>query len=1027
MRTVSAGILCSICLTLSWFIPPCQAQPVEEAGEFEDQVLILETVSNVTDDAGEELYRYYRGDVLYYDRKEKDRYHTTDPVGWIPTDEVIELDNALSILAARSRRRRNDPAILADRVLVQMALGEFDEAEKAADQVLDRQPNQLKMLVTRGLLHLEMLQTEEALGDLQRAYELDPENIQTVLLLIRCYEDESEFEQIIEILQDVPMDVEDDADLLIERAYAQWMTGEDEAAIKSSNRAIELGTKRYAPWHYRGNAYMSLRDFKAAIESYDEAIERDPESLNSYYFRAECYAELGQLDQAISDYSTVIEADANDFDALKARGRLYRSQAEYQKAFEDFDSIVENADADSTIALALFLRGLVNEDLGKNEQALSDMDRSIELDQSTSGPFRERARMNYGKKGAKAAETDLLKAVEVDPTDSLSWRFLADLYRLENVPQDALECYTKVVEINPSDSVAWNNRGLIQETLGRRDLALADYEKAAELRPGDPTYHTNAALMHRANGDYKKADQHLLTAIERYNLQDQAQLAELHYQRGEVFRFATELDQAVEQYEMAIKLHPEHANAFNSRGICFENQSKFDEALDSYSRAIELNPESPIILTNRGDTYRKTGQNEAAFEDYSKAISMNDQLALPYNQRGLLYNNVGDYKAAISDFQEALKRDPNYGSAQGNLADALRFNHQYEEAVNAYSRALITAPLNLGLLYGRAECYRNLGRRAEAEAGYQTVLAQDKSHDLSWVGLGELYEQVDQFERAVAQFTKAIEITPDYEFALYRRGFCLSMLRKDRECIADFDQVLKLSPNHVNARLFRANSYRDLGEFDKALSDYERTLEVDPEYEYVFLGRGRCYEIMEQFGNAVKDFGRAIEIDGNMASALNDRARILAGVTAPEVFDPQTAVNDARQACKLTENSNVGYLETLAMALAAAEDFEEAVKTQQQAIELAESQGGYSKEFLQTAQDRLKQFENEEPIVIATTTKDAKTNKPGSSSMARPGGGLSGGAGKLLGKPRPAEEKPSPKRGQKRQQPPSEIPAPPSI
>ncbi|HCS55664.1 MAG TPA: hypothetical protein DIW81_29435, partial [Planctomycetaceae bacterium] len=104
MRTVSAGILCSICLTLFWFIPPCQAQPVEEAGEFEDQVLILETVSNVTDDAGEELYRYYRGDVLYYDRKEKDRYHTTDPVGWIPADEVIELDNALSILAARSRR-----------------------------------------------------------------------------------------------------------------------------------------------------------------------------------------------------------------------------------------------------------------------------------------------------------------------------------------------------------------------------------------------------------------------------------------------------------------------------------------------------------------------------------------------------------------------------------------------------------------------------------------------------------------------------------------------------------------------------------------------------------------------------------------------------------------------------------------------------------------------------------------------------------------------------------------------------------
>ncbi len=1025
MRTVNAGILCSICFTLSWLVQPCQAQPAIEAGELEDQVLILETISNVTDDNGTVLYRSYRGDVLSYDRKEKNRYHTTDPVGWIPADEVIDLDNALSILASRSRRRRNDPDILADRALVQMAQGEYEEAEKTADQILDRQPNQLKMLVTRGLLYIETQQFKEALSDLQRAYDLDSKNVQTILLMIRCYENDNEYENVLKLLKDVPLDVENDADLLIDRSYAQWMVGENAEAIKSADRAIELGTKRHTPWYHRGNAYMSLREFETAIASYDEAIDRDPDALICYYFRADCYSELGQLDKAIADYTVVIEGNAEDFDALKARGRLYRSQANYPKAFEDFDYIVENAEADSMIALALFLRGLVNEDLGENEQALNDLDRSIELDQSTSGPLRERARMNYGKKGAKAAETDLLKAVEVDPNDSLSWRFLADLYRLERVPQDALECYTKVVEIDPSDSVAWNNRGLIQETLGRRDLAINDYEQAATLRPGDPTYHTNAALMHRANGDYEKADQHLLSAIEKYRSQDQTRLAELHYERGEVFRYATKFDQAFEQYEKAIELHPNHANAYNSRGICYENQGKFDKALESYNRAIELNPESPIIMTNRGDTYRKTGQNEAAFEDYSKAISMNDQLALPYNQRGLLYNNVGDYQAAISDFQEALKRDPNYGSAQGNLADALRFANQFEEAVNAYSRALISAPLSLGLLYGRAECYRQLGRQAEAEAGYQTVLSQDKSHDLSWVGLGEIYVQAGQFERAEKQFTKAIEITPDYEHALYRRGFCYGIMRKDRECIADFDKVLELSPKHVNARLFRANSYRDVGEFDNALSDYKRTLDVDPNYEYVFLGRGRCYEIMEQYGNAVIDYGRAIEIDENMTSAWNDRARILAGVTAPGVHDPEAAVKDARQACKLSENSNVNYLETLAMALAATDEFDEAVKTQQQAIELAESQGGFSKEFLQSAQDRLKQLENEEPIVIASTTKDSKSNKPTKTSNTRSGGGLSGGAGKLLGKP--SDEKPSPKQGKKRQPPASDIPAPPSI
>jgi len=113
------------------------------------------------------------------------------------------------------------------------------------------------------------------------------------------------------------------------------------------------------------------------------------------------------------------------------------------------------------------------------------------------------------------------------------------------------------------------------------------------------------------------------------------------------------------------------------------------------------------------------------------------------------------------------------------------------------------------------------------------------------------------------------------------------------------------------------------------------------------------------------------------------------------------------------------------MALAAAEEFDEAIKTQQQAIDLAESQGGYSKEFLQSAEDRLKQFENEEPIVIATTTKDGKSSKSTPSKSSAKSGGLFGGAGKLLG--RPSEEKPGPKRGQKRQPPASDIPAPPAI
>ncbi|MCG6158420.1 tetratricopeptide repeat protein [Rubinisphaera margarita] len=1011
----------------------CQAQEPEDAKQ--PQILVLDTTASVFNEAdNSEEYRFYRGDVIDFTRKTDDRYYTVDPDGWMPASGVIELDNALQALSGRGRRRRNDPDTQANRALVLMAEGKLDEAEKNADQLLTNVPDHVAGLITRALIHLEQADYEKAQPDLEKAFRRDASNVQTILLLIRCERAKENYQFIVDFLQTVPVDVDADPDLLIERAYCEWMVLKSEEALASIDRAIELGTKRADAWHTRGNILMSIGRLEEAVETFTLAIERNPEAINSYYFRADCLGQLGEYGPAIDDYTRLLEADSSDHSARIARGRLYRTVNETQLAREDFDYVATNAEDKVVVAEATFLRGLTAEDSGNAEEAFKDYSRSIELDPTQAAPLRERGRLNFSFNDPTAAEKDLLQAIEIDSEDSLALRFLGDLYRLQERSEDSLEAYTDAIEIDPDDAVAWNNRGIVHEMLNQPEDAIENYEIALTLRPGDTTFATNLAALHRNRGEHDQADRRLAEVIEAFQGEDQSPLAEIYYHRGENARFAQKLEQAVEFYREAIQLNGQHANAHNSCGICLDQLGQSSEAIDCYNAALKLSPGSAVILVNRGDAFRNSGELQAALDDYDEAVRQSSDYTIAYNQRGLLYLNVSNYELAARDFRKALELNPEYTLARANLADTLRYDQKLVDAIAEYSLALVAAPLNVSLLYGRGECYRQLNRRAEAEAAYRTALAQDNNYDLAWVGLGELYEEGDQLAGAVDFYTRAIEITPDYLWALYRRGFCLSLLNRDEECITDFDRVLELNPDHLNARLFRANSYRDLEQFEKALPDYERALQVDDEYVYMFLGRGLCFEMMEQYGAAIDDYSKVIELEPTMSGGFTDRARLHASVTDPSIFNPKQALRDAKKACTLTENNDPIALEALAMAHAAGGEFDSAAELQKQAIRLAEERGTYNNQYLREANERLKLYTKRKPYVLATRSKDTRETpktSPGkpatkpSATRRRGSEGLTGGAGSLFGSsalPKDKEpEAPAPPAED------SEIPAPPAL
>jgi tetratricopeptide (TPR) repeat protein len=125
-----------------------------------------------------------------------------------------------------------------------------------------------------------------------------------------------------------------------------------------------------------------------------------------------------------------------------------------------------------------------------------------------------------------------------------------------------------------------------------------------------------------------------------------------------------------------------------------------------------------------GSIGRILGQNCAAgTEDKTPhiALEIDPQYQQALNDKGMDFYNLGSYQEALDAFDKALKNNPldkllwyNKGSALGNLG-------RYQEAISAYDKALKIDPQFKQAWYNKGGALGNLGNYQEA------LVASDKA------------------------------------------------------------------------------------------------------------------------------------------------------------------------------------------------------------------------------------------------------------------------------------------------------------
>jgi tetratricopeptide (TPR) repeat protein len=229
-------------------------------------------------------------------------------------------------------------------------------------------------------------------------------------------------------------------------------------------------------------------------------------------------------------------------------------------------------------------------------------------------------------------------------------------------------------------------------------------------------------------------------------------------------------DNAVQDYEQAIRLDPKNLDAYAKRGECWLEKGLADKAQLDFTKALAINPDDPRSLNGRATVLMQRRQLDAARLDVEKAIQLAPDYWDAYATRAFVEQHGREFDKAIGDFSKAIElrgSDPNLLMERG---DAWCESGHYDKAVDDYSEALRIFPHEIYLRH-RANARRAAGNFHLAIEDLKAALGRDPSdsetlNGLAWLQATSPDDAVRDGPEALKYATKACELT-DWKYPEY--------------------------------------------------------------------------------------------------------------------------------------------------------------------------------------------------------------------------------------------------------------------
>jgi eukaryotic-like serine/threonine-protein kinase len=411
--------------------------------------------------------------------------------------------------------------------------------------------------------------------------------------------------------------------------------------------------------------------------------------------------------------------------------------------------------------------------------------------------------------------------------------------------------------------------------------------------------------------------------------------------------------EAIQDFEAALRLKPDHFWAQCLLAICYFQTTRFEGAKSGLTACIQADPDLAWLYLLRalasgqlaakylGLVASSPGREAAlragadfefdeAEADFREALARlgsrpDDVLhSIVLHNRGLVRFQRGRLDEAAADYRQALERNKDLYVAHAELAHVAEKRGDLAGAIDRFARAIALKPDSAPLYRGRAAA--RLGRRdptpedrAAALADLDLAIRHEQPDNpvaaMDHTNRGRLLYREQRLDDALRECRLALTILPDDVDAHVLRVQILLKMRRYGDVIRACDAAIAIPRTGRSPLLFELRGLARAAQDDYAgaIRDYNQAIELRPADVRLRARRGWAYLVLDSPRLALDDFDAAIALDQADADAHNGR-----GTARVRLGDHRAAVADAREALRLDVNDpHVTYNAARIYAMAA--------------------------------------------------------------------------------------------------------------
>lgn len=335
---------------------------------------------------------------------------------------------------------------------------------------------------------------------------------------------------------------------------------------------------------------------------------------------------------------------------------------------------------------------------------------------------------------------------------------------------------------------------------------------------------------------------------------------------------------------------------FLSLVICFSNSvfSQTDKTIAAFTKSIEqeknlnyagaiesimaLNDSTSYVVNIRlGWLCYKAGYKKKSLDYYNKTISMMPNAVEPRYGYSFPAYLLEDYKSIIDQDKKILEFDPNNRAINGNLGSLYYYGKDYNNALTHLQKVINLYPFDYdnNLLLGWTNL--KLGKNAEAEQCFNTVLLYSPKDASALEGLTYIKRNAPLSETVINAFTKSYELAAksDYKGSIaimrevydktsyvinLRLGWLCYLAGLQTESVGYYKIATELKPNAIEPKFGYAFPSEMLGNKNDLKTQYESILAIDHQNTSAHYKLGVLKYSNKDYSSALSHFEKIVQL-----------------------------------------------------------------------------------------------------------------------------------------------------------------------